>query len=235
MALAVLTGCKRSKTAGSGKVTTEISATVINAVEAHDGITVQYTPSKGDAYVKVVSPEEYAQQLNVHVEGTKLIATFKPGSNIPTSGVKVELFSPILENITASDGAKVVIADETNIKVPLTINLQRGACVKAKKLTCNNLDLNADGASQIQLSRFNAADVKARATSSAAIYLEGHANDVRLYIGSRSTIRYDKLNHKSLSTTPINETPAKPQTEKKTETPKPSTPKAEADTTKKAA
>lgn len=225
MALLALAGCKRAKSSKANRVTTEIKASVVNAIEVHDGITVRYIQSKGDAHIKVVSHKDYAQQLNVRVEGTKLIAAFKPGSRIPTSGIEVELMSPSISNITASDAATVVIGEGTKFNENLDINLQRAACVKSKNIKCYNLNIEADAASQVQFASLNCNNIKARATQSAAIYLDGHAYDVQLFVGSRSTIRYDKLDRNSLNTTPINETPAQPK--KKAETPK-----AKPDTTK---
>lgn len=234
-ALVTLTSCSRSKSNKPSKVTNEITASVVTAIEAHDGITVRYSQGKGDAAIKVTCPQQYAQELNVRVEGTKLIAAFKPGAAIPTSGVDVTLTAPTIDDISAADGAIVIIGNETTLLAPLSISVQHGACVKSKKLTASNLTLNAEAASQIQFDRLTANDINARATQSATIYLEGHAHDVKLSIGSRSTIRYDKLNHNSLTQISIDETPAKPEPKKKVEAPKPETPKADADTTQKAA
>lgn len=228
--LAITTSCNKPKQVSS-KITTEIQASVITSIEAHDAIVVKYTQAKGSAKVTVTCKKEYAQNYDIRVEGTKLIAAAKPGAAIPTSGVEINVTSPLLEDIKAENAAVVNLGKEVTFDNNLKVNVSRGSCVKCKKLECGNLTLSATDASQIQLPRLTCSDITASSTRCAAIYLDGKAHEVKLKVGTRSTISTAKL-EAHITTTTIDETDlVKPR--KKPAAPKPE-PKVETDSTKKA-
>lgn len=227
--MAIVSSCNKPKQVSS-KITTEIPATAITSIEAHDAIVVKYTQLKGETKVSVVCKKEYAQNFDIRVEGTKLIAAAKPGAEIPTSGVEINVTAPLLEEITAENAAVVNLGKEVTFDNNLKITVSRASCVKCKKLECANLTLSATEASQIQLPRLTCSDITASSTRCAAIYLDGKAHEVKLKVGTRSTISTDRLEAR-ISTTTIDETDlVKPK--KKPAAPKPE-PKAEPDSTKK--
>lgn len=226
----VASSCHKPKKVSS-KITTEIPASVITSIEVHDAIVVKYTQAKGDAKVSVVCKKEYAQSFDVRVEGTKLIAAAKPGTSIPSSGIEINISSPLIEEITAENAAIVNLGKEASFDNNLKITVSRASCVKCKKLDCANLTLSATEASQIQLPHLTCNDITASATRCAAIYLDGKAKEVQLKVGSCSTISNDKL-EAHITTTTIDESELVKQ-KKKPAAPKPE-PKPEADSTKKA-
>lgn len=220
IALALTSSCSKPKKA-SNKITTEIPASVVTAIEAHDAIVVKYTQTRGSATVNVVCRKEYVQNYDIRVDGTKLIAALKPGASIPTSGIEVNVSSPLIEEIKAENAAIVSLGKEAEFDNNLKITVSSAACVKCKKLTCANLTLSATQASQIQLPRLVCNDITARATQCAAIYLDGQAQEVKLTAGTCSTINTGKITARSLSTTSIDESALlKPH-------PKPAAPKPE--------
>lgn len=228
--MVIASSCNKPKKVSS-KITTEIPASVITSIEAHDAIVVKYTQAKGDAKVTVVCKKDYAQSYDIRVEGTKLIAATKPGAPIPTSGVEIDVTAPLLEEITAQNAAVVNLGKEASFDNNLKISVSRASCVKCKKLECGNLTLSATEASQIQLPRLDCNDITASSTRCAAIYLDGKAHDVKLKVGTQSTISTAKL-EAHISVTTIDETNLiKPK--QKPAAPKPA-PKAEPDSTKKA-
>lgn len=228
--MALVSSCNRTQKVSS-KITTEIPASVITSIEAHDAIVVKYTQVKGDAKVTVISKKEFAQSYDIRVEGTKLIVSAKPGAAIPTSGVEINVTSPLLEDIKAENAAVVNLGKEASFDNNLKITVSRASCVKCKKLECGNLTLSATEASQIQLPRLDCNDITASSTRCAAIYLDGKAHDVKLKVGTQSTISTAKL-EAHISVTTIDETNLiKPK--QKPAAPKPA-PKAEPDSTKKA-
>lgn len=227
--LVVTVSCNKPKKVSS-KITTEIPATVITSIEAHDAIVVKYTQAKGETKVSVVCRKEYVQNYDIRVEGTKLIAAVKPGEAIPSSGVEINVTSPLIEDIKAENAAVVNLGNEASFDNNLKISVSRASCVKCKKLECANLTLNATEASQIQLPHLTCNDITASATNCAAIYLDGKAKEVKFRVGTCSTISSAKL-EAHISTTTVDES-ALIKKKQKTVAPK-TVPQAEADSTKK--
>lgn len=227
----LFTSCSKPKQT-SNKITTEIPATVITSIEARDAVVVKYTQAKGDAQIRFTCKKEYAKNYNVRVEGTKLIASAKPGVAIATSGVEITVSAPLIEEIKAENAAVVNLGKEASFDNNLKITVSRASCVKCKKLECGNLTLSATDASQIQLPSLTCSDITAISTRCAAIYLDGKAQNVRLKVGTRSTISTAKLEAR-ISTTTIDETGLVRAKKKKTAAPKPE-PKAANDSTQQA-
>lgn len=228
--LTVTTSCKSSKKVDPNKVTTEIPVNVLTGIEAHNAITVKFsqTDSEKAPKVTVTCRKSYATNLNVRMEGTTLVASFKGGSNIPESGVEVVVTAPSLNKIVATSAATVNLGDELKLNGDLSITTSSAGSVKGKKVGCQHLSLDASSAAQIQLSDVKCYAVTGRASSAALILLDGEAETTDFQESTAAEIRCPKLTCQHPQRTTFDEQFASPK--KKTQT----APKAVSDTTKKA-
>lgn len=172
MAVLSLTACK-SKKVDPNKVVTEIPATAITGIEVHHGINLKYEQTDDAPHITVSCPKAYATGLNVRMDGTTLVASYKPKAHIADHGVNIEVKAPAIGHISASTGAIVNLGKEFAVSGDVNINCANAANVKCQKFSCQNLHLTASDASQIQLNNINCANIQGETATNALILLDG--------------------------------------------------------------
>ena len=193
MILLLASSCKSKPKVDPNRPTIDIPVTAITAIEAHEAITVKFVQSDGSPKITVTSKKAYANNIDVKMEGTTLVAQYKNKRKIPESGVEVVITAPGVNKITATSAAIVNLGDECTLKDNLTINTSSAGSVKCRKLECYNLTLNASSTGQILLSNLNCHDVHAEASSLALIALEGKATGAHVSENSGAEVRCDQL------------------------------------------
>lgn len=228
----VLTSCSGKSKQDPNKTYTEIQADAVTAIRVNKAINVRFKQEKGDPEITVVCKKEYAQYIDVHMEGTVLVATYKPNAKeILESGVEVHVNAPSINEIDVDMAAIVNLGDELKLTGDLRIKCDHAGSVKAKKLTCNNLVLDATNASVIQISNITANSVSAKATNAATMYLEGSANTSSIQQVFEKQIRHERLKTQNGHVELIKDIPL-PELPKKQVTAPTPTPVQKADSTK---
>lgn len=197
-----LTSCKSKPKADPNKPTTEIKADAVTAIRVTQAINVKFKQAEGAPQITVTCHKDYAENLDVHMEGTTLVAGYRSRSKVATAGVDIVITAPAINDIEATEAAVVNLGDEYKITGDLRIACTKAGSVRCKKLTCQNLNLSAAEASVIQLQGINVANVTARASMASLILLDGKATSCDMLEGSASEIRYPKLEtqHNSVNT-----------------------------------
>lgn len=191
--LLTASACKRAPKPDPNRPTIEIPVTAINAIEAHEAITVKFVQSDAAPKITVTAKKAYADNVDVKMVGATLVAQYKNKRKIPESGVEVVITAPGINKITATSAAIVNLGDEFELKDNLSITTSTAGSVKCRKLECYNLTLNASTTSQIHLNNLNCHDIHATASSLALITLSGKATTARVNENSGAEIHCDKL------------------------------------------
>lgn len=218
-----LTSCKSKMKHDPKKTYTELTADAITAIHVDHAITVRFTQKEGATpTITTVCRNEYAHLIDVHMDGSVLVATYKNlQGTILDSGVEVYVEAPSVGEIVTDMAATVNLGEELKLNGDLRISCDHAGNVKCKKITCNNLILNVTNASVIQLNAITANDVSARATNSGRMYLEGTTNTSTIQQVFEQQIRVDRLKTQNghvefvkdtpLPVLPKKDAPAKPQ------------------------
>lgn len=201
----------------------EITPDAITCIRASKAITVRFKQDDGTPKVTVVSKKALTSGVDVHMEGSILVATIKNDAPIPTSGVEVIVVAPSVNEIETDMAAVVNLGDELKLSGDLKVKCNHAGNVRCKRLTCNNLLLEATNAGVIQLSSITASDLTARATNSATIMLDGKAVNSTIQKADKTVVYAEKLETKNGHVETIQNTPL-PAPAKK---PEPSAAKAE--------
>lgn len=202
--------CKGEKKPDPNKVTTELETPAITSIKARQAISVKFVQTEeGLPQVTVTSKKAYAEGVDVHMEGTTLVAGYKDGASIPESGVDVVITAPSVSNIEVTDAAIVNLGDELDLNGDLHIVCTSAGNVKCKKIHCQTIDIDASSSSVVQLLAINCNNVNAKAVNTALITLEGKAINTSLTTSHNSEIRISKLKTDHIETTKI--APAKKQ------------------------
>lgn len=191
-----LFSCSSKPKRDPNKTYQEISADAFTAIRASKAINVRFKQSKdATPEITIVCKNEYAPYIDVHMEGTVLVATYKRNAKIiADTGVEVLIEAPSINEIEADMAAIVNLGDELKLNGDLRIKCDHAGSVKCKKLSCNNLVLDATNASVMQIANITANDVRAKATNSASIHLEGKANSSTIQQVYDKQIRFERLN-----------------------------------------
>lgn len=210
-----LTSCTQKAKRDPNKAYNELTPDALTAIRVEKAINVRFTQEEGSPSITVVCKKEYAPLLNVHMEGSVLVATYKDKNpQIVESGIDVIVTAPAINEIEVDMAAIVNLGDELKLNGDLRITCNHAGSVKCKKVECNNLILKATNASVIQLAGITANDVSARATNSASIYLEGTTNSSTMQQVFDKQIRFEKLTTKNGHVELVQDTPL-PVIEKK--------------------
>lgn len=189
--------CKSKPKVDPTRSTTEINVSAVNAIEAHEAITVKFVQAQGAPKITVTCKKAVEESLNIRMEGSTLIAGFKKTYQIPESGVEVVVTAPVINRIVATSASIVDLGETFKIDGDLEVTTSSAASVKSKKLECQNLILNASSASQIIFPNVSCNDISASASSSSLIVLEGKTLHYSLKEGSAAEIRCPKLSTES--------------------------------------
>lgn len=195
--LLCMASCKSKPKQDPNKDYKEIQADAITCIKAHNAITVKFTQEEGTPKITVVSKKAYTSQLDVHMEGSILVATYKPNSQIAESGVEVIVQAPAINEIETDMAAIVNLGDKLELTGDLRIKCDHAGSVKGKKLTCNNLLLETDRASVVQLTSITVNDITAKATRASTIVLDGKTNNYHFQQAADNQIVHDKLTTKN--------------------------------------
>lgn len=230
-----ITSCSKKPKQDPNKSYQELQADAITSIKASKAITVKFIQQEGTPQITVISKKAYTDQIDVHMEGSILVATYKPNAEIAESGVEVVVQAPAINEIEADMAAIVNLGDKLELTGDLRIKCNHAGSVKGKKVKCNNLLIETDNASVVQLSSLTANDITATATRASTIVLEGKTNNCLFKQAAENQIIHDKLNTKNGSTQTIAE-PVDPAEVKKPATQqKPATTQAPAAQQKPAA
>lgn len=210
----ILTSCGGAKK-DPNKDYAEITPDAITCIRASKAITVRFKQDDGKPKITVVSKKALTSSVDVHMEGSILVATIKNDVPIPESGVDVIVVAPSVNEIEADMAAIVNLGDELKLSGDLKIKCNHAGNVKCKRLTCNNLILQATNAGVIQLSSITATDLTARATNSATIMLDGKTVNSTIQKGEKTVVYAEKLETKNghvetVQNTPLPAPPKKP-------------------------
>lgn len=226
--LLCIVSCKSKPKQDPNKDYKEIQADAITCIKASDAITVKFTQEEGTPKITVVSKKAYSSQLDVHMEGSILVAGYKPNSQIAELGVEVIVQAPAINEIETDMAAIVNLGDKLELTGDLRIKCDRAGSVKSKKLVCNNLLIETDKASVVQLASIAVNDITAKATRASTIILDGKTNNYHFQQAADNQIVHDKLTTKNGNVktipepaAPVEYYPAPKDTTKKAETQKP--------------
>lgn len=225
----LLSSCKKEKKADPNKITTELQAPAITCIKAQQAISVKFIQTEeGLPQVTITSKKAFAEGVDVHMEGTTLVAGYKDGADIPESGVEVVITAPAVNEIEVSQAAVVNLGDELELNGDLHITCSTAGSIKCKRLHCQTISIDASSSSVVQLSAINCNNIEAKAVSTALINLEGKAINTSLTTGSNGEVRISKLKTEHIETTsiaPVKSQPTSPlkkdTTKKVVNTPKP--------------
>lgn len=204
-ALVMLASCKSTKPNDPNKYFGEVHADAVTAIDAHQAISVKYKQAEGAPHITVTCKKTYASQLNIHMEGTTLVAAYKPNARIADAGVEVVLTSPSLSEITATNAAAINLGDEVMLNGDLKITCNTAGSVKCKKVSCKNLTIDASTASLVQLSKIACSTIDAKAATSSLILLDGKVTTATLLEGTSGEIRCPELTIQHGTRTPFEE------------------------------
>lgn len=184
----LLTSCNKNKP-NPDRPTFDIPASAITAIDASQAISVKFIQTDGTPKVTVTTRKAYADHLNIRMDGTTLVAAFKPGSHIPEQGVEVVVKAPALNSVKATSAASINLNDEFAVDGDFRIETSSAGSVKAKKFKCQNLTANSSSASQILLPEVICANIEASASSASLIVLGGKCEQCRINEGSAAEVR----------------------------------------------
>lgn len=204
----VFTSCSSEPKKDPNKTYTELTPDAITAIHASKAINVRFTQKDGAPQVNVICKNEYASDIDVHMEGSILVADYKPSAKqIADAGVEVNITAPAINEIDIDMAAIVNFSDEVKLNGDLRITCDHAGSLKAKKLKCNNLILNATNASVIQIAGIESNSVSAKATNSATMYLEGKCNSSTIQQVFDKQIRAEKLTTQNGHVERVNDAP----------------------------
>lgn len=231
-----LTSCKSKAKQDPNKSYEELQADAITSIKASNAITVKFIQEEGTPQITVVSKKAYTDQLDVHMEGSVLVATYKANAQIAESGVEVIVHAPAINEIETDMAAIVNLGDKLELTGDLRIKCNRAGSVKGKKVACNNLIIETDRAAVVQLGNLEANDITAKAVRASTIVLDGKAISYNFQQAADNQIIHDKLSTKNGDIKIIPD-PVDPADVPKATAPKGTAPKTTApkDTTKSAA
>lgn len=194
----VLTSCGKKNKPDPNKSISEIHTDVITGIKVSEAINVKFKQTEeGTPQITITCKKAIAPRLNVHMEGTTLVATYKSGENIVESGVEIIVSAPAITEIEASSAATVNLGDELDINGDLSIVCRSAGSVKCKKLHCQNLIIEAAEASLVQITNANCNNLTTKATTAALVLLEGKTINSSFTTGSGAEIRWSKLESKN--------------------------------------
>lgn len=185
---ALLASCSKNKP-NPDRPTFDIPATAITAIDASQAISVKFIQADGAPKVTVTSKKAYANHLNIHMDGTTLVAAFKPGSHIPEQGVEVVVTAPALNSVKATSAAIINLGDEFKLDGDFRIETSSAGSVKTKKFKCMNLAVYSMSASQVLLPEVECTAIEASASSASLIVLGGKCQQCRISEGTASEVR----------------------------------------------
>lgn len=186
---------------------TEICADAITCIRASKAISVRFKQDDGTPKVTIISKKALTSGVDVHMEGSILVATIKSDAPIPVSGVEVIVTAPSVNEIETDMAAVVNLGDELKLSGDFKVKCNHAGNVKCKRLTCNNLFLEATNAGVIQLSSITATDLIARATNNATIMLDGKATNSTIQKGEKTVVYTEKLETKNGHIETVQNTP----------------------------
>lgn len=202
----LFTGCGGSKK-DPNKDYAEITADNITCIRASKAISVRFKQDKGTPKITVITKKALTSSVDVHMEGSILVATIKDGKTIPESGVEVIVIAPSVNEIDADMTAVVNLGEELNLTGDMKIKTNHAANVKCKRLSCNNLFIESTNAGVVQLSSITANNLTARATNSATIMLDGKAANSTIQKGDKTVVYAEKLETKNGHVETVQNTP----------------------------
>ena len=188
LASTLLSSCSKHKT-NPERPTFDIPASAITAIDASQGISIKYIQADGAPKVTVTARKAYTTSLNIHMDGTTLVAAFKPGSHIPEQGVEVVVTAPALNSVKATSAASVNLGDEFKVDGDFRIETSSAGSVKTKKFGCMNLVVCSSSASQVLLPDVDCTTIEASASSASLIVLGGKCHQCRISEGSAAEVR----------------------------------------------
>lgn len=202
----LLTSCGGSKK-DPNKDYAEITTDAITCIRASKAITVRFKQDEGTPQITVVTKKAITSAVDVHMEGSILVATIKADKPIPESGVEVIVVAPSVNEIDADMTAVVNLGEELNLTGDLKIKSNHAANVKCKRLTCNNLVIESTNTGVVQLSNIKTNNLTARATNSATIMLDGKTANSTIQKGDRTVVYAEKLETKNGHVETVQNTP----------------------------
>lgn len=185
----------------------EISTDAITCIRADKAISIRFKQEEGTPKVTVVTKKALTSAVDVHMEGSILVATIKADKPIPESGVEVIVVAPSVNEIDADMTAVVNLGDELKLSGDLKIKCNHAGNVKCKRLSCNNLVIESTNAGVVQLSNITVNNLSARATNSATLMLDGKAANSTIQKGDKTIVYADKVETKNGHVETVQNTP----------------------------
>lgn len=216
----LLTACNKDAKKDPNKDYTEIQTDAITCIRASKAINVRFKQDEGMPKVTVITKKAVTAAVDVHMEGSILVATIKAGKSIPESGVEVNVIAPSVNEIDADMTAVVNLGDELKLSGDLKVKCNNASNVKCKRLTCNNLVIESSNAGVVQLSNITANNLTARATNSATIMLDGKAANSTIQKGDKTVVFAEKLETKNGRVETVQNTPIPTSAKKPAAAPK---------------
>ncbi len=175
-----------------------------NKVEVGSGISVVYTQDP-NASVTAKLDRGAWEQVEIKVEGDKLIARKKQGSKWGRRGPRLTVYaaSPNLQSVDTGSGASFkgnVVAGDLDVDASsgssiniegacqaLVLDASSGSSVSLQKLECVNVDVDASSGSSIRVYASSSVDVDA--SSGSSITVSGSPTDVTKDTSSGASVR----------------------------------------------
>lgn len=193
VAASSLTSCNRKPKQDPNKDYQELQADAITSVKASNAITVKFIQTEGTPQITVVSKKAYTDQLDIHMEGSILVAGYKPNAEIAESGVEVIVQAPAINEIETDMAAIVNLGDKLELTGDLRIKCNHAGSVKGKKVVCNNLLIETDNAAVVQLANLEVNDITAKATRASTVVVDGKTISYNFQQAFENQIVHDKL------------------------------------------
>ncbi len=187
-----------------------------NKLATSAGVDVTYTPSGGQARVRITGPASKISNVEVTVKGTTLSISgnsrkgkhfFNAGQNL--RGVKISVSGPLVTHFEASSGSSIKCISNLNSAsarfnmevssgAQINISSMRGAnaefdassggSIKIQNVTATKMEFDASSGASISVTRLSAGSLDADASSGASIKLAGNAQKGYLEASSGGSI-----------------------------------------------
>lgn len=184
-----------SRAANLNKVTRNVSVTSFSGVNVSNGIEVDIYPSSeysltvttDEAVQPKVKVTQRGEMINISMDNSDR-GFFKRYRNVK---VKVKMTAPVVNTVIASGAAEVEIKGRMNLgNRNMDIDASGASQVEINSLACRAAKIVATGASQVEIDNLDASagGVSVKASGASQVELEGTAGSVDLGASGASKI-----------------------------------------------
>lgn len=193
--LSTTTACAQNRVVGSKNyITKNIEVKSFKHIKVVGSPDVIYTQSNGkEPKIEVYGSDNIVPLLEINVENTTLVVSFKKNTSITNPGkLEIRVSAPAVESMSVSGSGDIIIPNGISTS-GLSLKVSGSGDITGKNITCGNLDLSVTGSGDIELSNAKVQNVNAKVQGSGDIELSGTAMNANYQVTGSGDITAHKL------------------------------------------